>query len=54
MYFIGDSHGAWEKSELIDLREGTELEWINRVNDLIEIRGIKIVRQLKSIFNIQG
>lgn len=54
MYFIGDSHGAREKSELIDLREGTELEWINRVNDLIEIRGIKIARQVKSIFNIQG
>lgn len=54
MYFLESLNGNWKNSELKDLREGNTVEWINRINELIEVRGIKIVKKLRSLLCSQS
>lgn len=52
MYFVENLRGDWKKTELKDLREGTTIEWVNQINELIEDRGIKIVKRLRSFLTM--
>lgn len=49
VYFEAGKFTNWEKSKLKNLRNGSEVEWIKQINEIIEKRGTAIADRLIEI-----